>query len=150
MNFKIKIFTKLFLKINKFNHLNSRNHGHIYSIHNIIKPNSNFKLHQVFCLINHSNKCLKWNLCIGPTHNVHHLPLQNEYLLEFQFITYLWSTPWKTPICETKIIKLFTWFNVSKITCGIIITNFIKVLNNFNYFLICYTFQYTINYRHYL
>ncbi len=132
MNFKIKTFTKLFLKTNKFNYLNSRNHGHIYGIHNIIK--FNFKLHQIFCLIYHSNKCLKWNLCIGPTHSVRHFSLKNDYLLEFQSITYLWSTPWKTPICKMKIIKLFTWFNVFKITCGIVITNFIKVFNNFNFF----------------
>jgi hypothetical protein len=47
------------------------------------KAQFKFQMHKIFGMINHWNKCLKWNLCICPTHSARHLPLQNDYLLKF-------------------------------------------------------------------
>jgi hypothetical protein len=54
--------------------------------------------------------------------------------------TYLWLMHWKNFICDMKIIKLFIWFtNIVQSMWNhmheINITNFIKVKNNFNFFL---------------
>jgi len=76
---------------------------YIYGRHIIINFASNFKQHYVFGFINHPNKCLNWILCIGPTHDACFLQLQSDYLLNFQFTTYLWSTSLKTPMPKSHV-----------------------------------------------
>jgi hypothetical protein len=114
--------------------LNSRNHGYIYGIHNITKFVPNFILHKAFDLINHSNKCSKWILWIGPTHNACHFPFQSDCLLNFNFLhTYNQHFEKKSFVTQ-KLSNVWhgsqTLFKVCGFTCEKVTTNCIKVSNN--------------------
>jgi len=81
---------------------------------------------------------LKWILSIGRTHNACHLSFQNDYSLNFQFITYLWLRFEKTSFVKWKL-SIFshssqTWFKICGMTCEINIKIFVKVFNHFNCF----------------
>ncbi len=110
VSLNISVFIKLML-FNIFlliNHLKSRSHGYMYGIRNITM--SFQRLHQIFGLINNSNECLNYFLCIGPTHNAcNHLPFRGDYLLKFQFIINYVVNTLKNLISEMKMIKMFTW-----------------------------------------
>ncbi len=82
---------------------------------------------------------MKWILCIGPTHIACHLQFQNDFLLKFQFVTYvcMWSMLWKNSLMRWKLSSFLhgsqTWPKVCGITYNINATNFIKVWNQFNF-----------------
>jgi hypothetical protein len=67
----------------------------------------------------------------GPLHISCHLPFKNDCLSKCWFTTYLWSSPWKTSICDMIIIKLFTWFK--NLFQSYIIKMFIKSYKFYKY-----------------
>lgn len=62
---------------------------------------------------------MKWILCIGPTYNVWHLPFQNDYLSNFELVTYLWLMVFKNLIYDWKWSKFShnsqTWFTLVQV-----------------------------------